>query len=464
MTTGTARLALATALTWAIASPHASAQNPGQPPSQPPLALAQPEPQNAPPPLITLKDALDRARELDAQYRSAETDAEIARQDRVQARNSLLPTFSNSTQYLGTQGDTPLATGRFVTSDGVNVWREWAIARGDITAATFLKTPIKRARAAEAAANARAEIARRGLTVTVTQRYYALVSAEHHYATAQQAVAQAQRFYDIAQRQQRLGQVAQADVIKAEISYRQQEQAFRDATLQIENARLALAVMLFPTFTENFSVVDDLSVAAPLPPFPDVREMAGRENPDVRAATESLRVAEQEVSTARQAFLPTFSYDTVYGIEANAFALRSVYVAQPELGPIPNPGYFVTLNLAVPIWDWGTTRSRLHQASARRTLAQVQLSQAQRQVIGNLYTFYNEALTARTNAESAQHVAELAAESLRLTNLRYDAGESSALEVVDAQNTLVQARDAYDAALTRYRVALAELQTVTGPF
>ncbi|HEX7797880.1 MAG TPA: TolC family protein [Vicinamibacterales bacterium] len=464
MTTVTARLVLAAGLAWAIASPHASAQTPGQPPSQPPLVLAQPEPQNAAPPLITLKDALDRARDLDAQYRSATTDAEIARQDRLQARNSLLPTFSNSTQYLGTQGDTPLATGRFVSNDGVNLWREWAIARGDITAGTFLRTPVKRAQAAEAAADARAEVARRGLAVTVTQRYYALVSAEHHYATSQQAVAQAQRFYDIAQRQQRLGQVAQADVIKAEISYRQQEQAFRDATLQIENARLALAVLLFPTFTQNFTVVDDLSVAALLPPFPDVRQMAGRENPDVRAATEALRVAEQEVSSARQAFLPTFIYDAIYGIEANEFALHSVDVAQPELGVLPNLGYFVTLNLAVPIWDWGTTRSKVRQASSRRTLAQVQLTQTQRQVISNLYTFYNEALTARTNAETAQRVAELAAESLRLTNLRYDAGESSALEVVDAQNTLVQARDAYDAALTRYRVALAELQTVTGPF
>lgn len=465
MTIGsTLRLAAAAGLAWAAMSPHASAQAPSQAPSQPPLALAQPEPQNAPPPLITLKDALERARELDAQYRSAETDAQIAKEDRLQARNSLLPVFSNSTQYLGTQGDTPLATGRFVTNDGVNVWREWAIARGDVTAATFLKTPVKRAQAAEAAASARAEVARRGLAVTVTQRYYALVSAEHHYATAQQAVAQAQRFYDIAQREQRLGQVAQADVIKAEISYRQQEQAFRDATLQIETARLALTVLLFPTFTENFTVVDDLSVTAPLPPFPDVREMAGSDNPDIRAANEALRVANQEVSSARQGFLPTFSYDVVYGIEANEFALRSVYVAQPELGLLPNPGYFVTLNLAVPIWDWGTTKSKLHQASARRTLAEVQLTQAQRQVMSNLYSFYNEALTARTNADTAQRVAELAAESLRLTNLRYDAGESTALEVVDAQNTLVQARDAYDAALTRYRVALAELQTVTGPF
>jgi outer membrane protein TolC len=48
--------------------------------------------------------------------------------------------------------------------------------------------------------------------------------------------------------------------------------------------------------------------------------------------------------------------------------------------------------------------------------------------------------------------------------LRYEAGESTALEVVDAQNTLVQARDGHDAALSRYRVALAQLQTVTGPF
>ena len=63
-----------------------------------------------------------------------------------------------------------------------------------------------------------------------------------------------------------------------------------------------------------------------------------------------------------------------------------------------------------------------------------------------------------------QSVAELAAESLRLTNLRYQAGESTALEVVDAQNTLVQARNAADDAEARYRLALAALQMLTGPF
>jgi len=60
--------------------------------------------------------------------------------------------------------------------------------------------------------------------------------------------------------------------------------------------------------------------------------------------------------------------------------------------------------------------------------------------------------------------ADLAAESLRLIGLRYQAGESTILEVVDAQNTLTQVRNAYDDAQNRYRVAVATLQTISGTF
>jgi outer membrane protein TolC len=53
---------------------------------------------------------------------------------------------------------------------------------------------------------------------------------------------------------------------------------------------------------------------------------------------------------------------------------------------------------------------------------------------------------------------------LRLINLRYQAGESTALEVVDALNTQLMARNASGDAGLRYRVALATLQTFTGSF
>ena len=57
---------------------------------------------------------------------------------------------------------------------------------------------------------------------------------------------------------------------------------------------------------------------------------------------------------------------------------------------------------------------------------------------------------------------DLSAVSLRLTLERYGAGESDILEVVDAQSTLAQARNAYDDGLSRYQVALANLQSLTG--
>jgi outer membrane protein TolC len=298
----------------------------------------------------------------------------------------------------------------------------------------------------------------------VTRSYYALVTAQRKYATAQQAAQQAQRFLTTTRQQQQLGQVARADTIKAELAFQQQQQAFRDALVAMDNARLALAVLVFPDLTESFSVVDDLATVPPLSTFNDVKAMAVRNNPDIAAADATLRAAGHDVDIARNAFYPTLSIEGVYGIEANEFALHSRIAAQPELGVLPNLGYFVTLNLQVPVWDWGATRSKVHQSEARARQAQVTLSQAQRQQMSSLYSKYNEALAARSAVENLRRVADLAAESLRLTILRYQAGESTALEVVDAQNTLVQARTAADEAEARQRVAIADLQTLTGPF
>ena len=432
-------------------------------PAAPP-SLAHPADAIGPPVTITLQDALQRATQNDALFQAAAADARSATEDRVQARAGLLPSFSLTTQYIGNQANGVNPNGRFVSMDGVHMYRAWGVVKQEISPSVLTGTPVERARAAEAEAAARLEIARRGLAVTVTRNYYALVVAGRKYATAQQSAGQAERFLEVAQRQQSLGQVAASDVIKARIQSQQQEQAFLEATLALDTARLNLSVLLFPDFSENFSVVDDLSASPALPAFPDVNAMAGRNNPDLLAAQAALSAANQDVRIARFAMLPSVAVEADYGIEANQFALHSPVAAQPELGVLPNLGYAVSVNLSVPVWDWGGQLSRVHQNEAKAQAARTSLSQAQRQLLASLYARYNESLVARTVLDKARDVADLAAESLRLTNLRYSAGESTALEVVDAQNTLVQARNAFDDAGVRYRVALADLQTLTGGF
>ena len=435
------------------------------------VQLLQPPTQGQPtPPItITLQDAIERARKNDAGYLSTISDAKSAREDRVQARAALLPNISATTQYLGTQGNGTTPNGRYVTNDGVHVYRAGGVLHEDLSPSNLMATGVQRAAAAEALANARTEIARRGLTVTVTRAFYGLVVAQRKYATAQQGLEQSKHFFDITQAAERQGQAPHSDSIKAEITYRLQEQAFNEARLTMENARLGLAVILFPTLNENFSVVDDLDSAQGLPLFPEVQAMAVKENPDLRVALETQREADLDVTAAKTAFLPKLTLDADYGIEANAFALHSVAAAfAGDAGnrgrPLPNLGYFVTAALTVPVWDWGTLRSKLHQAKYKQDQAKVQLSQTQRQLVSNLYAAYNEASIARFAVEASRHTAELAAESLRLVNLRYTSGASTAFEVVDALNTLVTARNSYDDAQARYRAALANLQTLTGNF
>jgi outer membrane protein len=432
--------------------------------AQPSNFSFQPKPAEQPPATITLKDALDLAAKNDPTLLAATTDAAVARQDYLQARTAVLPTFSGRSEYIGTQGNGEIPTSRYVTNDGVHVYTDWAVVHQDLSPGTLKRTGVERAAAAEAVARARVEIARRGLAPTVTKAYYGLIVAQRKYAIAQQALDEAQHALTISQDLERGGEVAHSDVVKSQLQQNTQQQALNDAQLGMESARLDLAVLLYRDFSENFSIVDDLDLAPALPPLPDVETMAGRENPVLAAAMQAVRAATLDISIARQAYLPTLGVDFNYGIQANAFALHSIDRAYPELGPVPTLCYMVDATMIIPVWDWGVRRSKVRQAELRQKQAQVDLSATQRILIRNLHGYYDEAQAARQQVDLLRRAVDLATESLRLNTLRYQAGEATILELVDAQTALIQARNAYDDGMVRYRLAIGNLETLTGNF
>src|SRR5438445_1800419 len=330
---------------------------------------------------LTLQDALARARKNNPEYRAALTEFGLAKEDRVQSRAALLPNVNYNTSFLYTQGNgTP--TGKFIGANGVHEY----ISQGNVHQEISLQNvaDYRRTSAAMAVAQARSEIAARGLVVTVVQAYYGFVVAQRKYATSQRAAAEAQNFFDISQKLERGGEVAHSDVIKAEIQYQQQQRDLQQAELEMNRTRLELAVLVFPDFNENFSVVDDLQLPEPLPPFPEVQAAAANKNPVLRAALAAVQEANQEVAAAWNGFLPALSLDYFYGIDANQFATRA-----PD--GTRNLGYAATATLQLTVWNWRANRSKLKQAGLRREQARVELNFAQRQLLGNLRTFYEEA-------------------------------------------------------------------------
>jgi outer membrane protein TolC len=431
------------------------------------LQVMEPESQgqSGPPMMITLQDALQRAQQNSPAFQTAVTNLRLARENRVQARAAMLPSIDESTQYLNNEGNGISPVGRFVTQDGVHVYREWGVLHEGMPGTFFIDAGPRSAAYQEALARADQEIARRGLAVTVTAAYYGLVVAQREFATAQIAAENAHHLLQISQALERGGEVAHTDVIRFQLQLNQQEQALQNARLAMSTARLNLAVLLFPRLNENFTVVDDLDMPPALPAFHDVEILARTNNPQIRAAMEAYRQAALNVSVARAAFYPSFSIDLDYGIEANAFALNSINT-DTALQRIrqPNLGYFVTYSANLPVFDWGARLSRLRQAHDQRNLARLNLTFAQRQLLSQLYSFYNQARVAQDQLDTLHNSVTLATRNLQLVTMSYKAGESTELQVLDAETSLTAARDAYTLGEANYRNALATLQTLTGSF
>jgi outer membrane protein TolC len=186
---------------------------------------------------------------------------------------------------------------------------------------------------------------------------------------------------------------------------------------------------------------------------------AAQQNPDIRAALSATQAAGHDVAVARAGYFPTVGLDYFYGIDATRYAVNG---SNPDGSKFSNLGYSALASLNLPLWNWGSTQSQVRQAELRRDQAKRELSFAQRKLLSEMRSLYSEAETALDELAGLQRSAELSSESLRLTTMRYQGGEATVLEVVDAQTTFAQASSAYQDGAVRYRVALANLQTLTG--
>ena len=410
---------------------------------------------------VTLPDALTRARQFAGQAQSATLAIAQAAEDRVQARAARLPSVNGLSEFLYTQGN-GTSSGVFVANNGVHIYNEQAVIHQEVLAIAR-SGEVRRAMAAEAVARARGDIAARGLNATVIQNYFAIPAAQRKSIYVQASLREARTFLEITQKQEKGGEVAHADVVKAQVLTQQRERDVAEAELAIDKAKIALGVLIFSELNTDYSVTDDLDTAVLLPPVDEARARAASTSPELKAAKYSIEASGYNVNVAHYGYVPSLGVDIFYGINANTFSLHT-QIPQPGEPPFSrsNLGYVAQATLNIPIWNWGATRSKIKQAELRREQSQLDLTLAQRVLNGNVAAQYREAQTAQSQIASLRNSETLSVENLRLTLLRYQAGEATAFEVVDAQSTLNSSRNAYADGLARFRVAFSGLQNLTG--
>jgi outer membrane protein TolC len=405
-----------------------------------------------------LQDALALARKNEPSYNSALTAAGVAGETRAQSRDALLPSANFNTSAIYTQSNNGAV--KFIANNAPHEY----ISQGNVHQILDLAAweNYRSAAAQAAVAKAKAEVAARGLVVTVVQNYFAAAAAEKKLESASRTADAGEKFLQLTQALEKGGEVAHSDVIKADLQAQERHRQLQEAKLELLNTRLDLAVLLFPDFNDRFEIGDELHGNVALPPQPEFEAQAAQSNPEIRAALATVQAASHDVNAARAGYLPSITLDYFYGIDAPRYAVNDGFTPPPNSTKISNLGSSYIASLSLPVWNWGATQSRVRSAELQRAQAKRELSFAQRKLLAEMRSLYSEAETALNELAGLQRSAELSEESLRLTTMRYQGGEATVLEVVDAQTTFAQASAGYQDGAVRYRVALANLQTLTG--
>jgi len=268
------------------------------------------------------------------------------------------------------------------------------------------------------------------LAAGIAQTYFAVRSLDAQIVVAGETLKAAEESFDLAGKRAQAGIVSDLDVNQADANRAQ-------AAAQSKDLRRQRAVVVHQLGV--LSGVLDLDVppgdlrqlpAPPLPPAGLPSTLLER-RPDVREAEAQLESANALIGVARAAQFPTFSLTGALGVQSQ------------ELSTLFSTGagiWSIGLGMVAPVIDGGRYAARTQQAEARAR----QAAAAYEKTAQTAFREVSDALSNVSLASEAEQDlrvrVERAQNTLRLATLRYEAGYSAYLEVLDAQRTLNDAQ------------------------
>lgn len=426
------------------------------------------------PPVLTLEEALERAAEHSPTYRQARNEMGLSGPARRAAWGAFLPSLNlsagtglnfnrrlRSTDNFGNPIENPETEWRTSSRSSQGLSGELTLFEGG--------SRFHELSAAGAVADSRAAAARATLLEVeagVARAYWEAARSRALLAVEEELLAGRERDLDVARRRFELAGVTRVDVLAAEQSLRQQEQALRQARSGYEKARLAVKRTIGNPEMGPFRIeapdagrfVGEGEALAHLPSEDSLVARAMARNPRVVRDRAQVQAAEASASAVGGSRWPNLSLS--YGFNQNTFADEetALFDAYPDDSRFVSTG----LSLSIPVFSRFQTRSQVAEArvvadNARETLRQTRL-QVEEEVRSRLI----DVRTSREGLRIAREARALAEERLELAREQYRLGTRSFSELQRDIDDVVNARRSATNALYDYLVARADLAEVVG--
>lgn len=303
-------------------------------------------------------------------------------------------------------------------------------AEWEIDAFGSLRNAKKGSHAAWEASRAYEQAVQTQLVATIAETYYSLLALDRKLAITRETVRQWGENVRVMKALKRAGEKNDAAVAQAEASRLDAESAVLSLENQIHELENSFSTLIgiIPTAIERgnlleLSFKEELSVGVPV-------QLLGR-RPDVRQAEWQLAQAFYATNEARSAFYPKITLSGSAGWTNNSGA------------DIANPGDWLLSavgSLVQPLFNKGRNIANLKIAKAQQQQAQITFAQKLLDAGAEVNNALTGWQTARKDAELNRRKVETLESAVRSTKLLMEHGNTNYLEVLTAQQTLLQAQ------------------------
>lgn len=406
----------------------------------------------APADTLTIDQAILIAAQNSFAIKNADATVRSNEQKVREAKGALGPRIATNYNYLrfgqpqrGNIGGQEIT---FVPID-TNTWTTQLTMPLDIIG--FYKKNEKGALAGVEASRNTRTAAENDLRQSVRKAYLQALRAKNLVRVAEQGQLNIQTQVDVATKKLRDGAIARIDLERLKAQKASADSDLLNAQNNYQVAKQVLNLQLARPIETEFDVAD---VKAPTKPEMQLEKLVNlgqQTRPEIYSFSNTVKALDAAKTIAGQGLLPTLN-----------LSIQNQQALDPE-GLNPQREVNTTsLALAIPIYDSGIARAKKAQTEEQiyqtiQQLAQIRLGISQ-EVRTALTTIENA--SARRTAANEQ--LRLATEVARIARVRRDAGEGTVLEIIDAETTLVNARNAVINAEFDFYAAHADLQHAIG--
>lgn len=311
---------------------------------------------------------------------------------------------------------------------------------------------IRAARATDVASASDLARAKQTAVFTVASNYVALANAQEQLRVQQENLKALQSEQDQIQKFVDAGVRPIADLYQAEASVASARAAVVQANRTVEMAKVDLVQTLQLDPTGDYDFVTPTVNAATAMRSVDLDSLIARayaQRPDLQAESKRVEAAGQDVNAARAGRLPSLSlignYNTAYNSATN-LGLRDQLDQQR--------GGVVAIGVSIPIFDRGAVSLVEQKAQIERDNARLSLQAQRQQVAVDVRRAYLDAQSAEQQLAAASAQLSAAQKAVDATQVRYEVGAATLVELTAARAQAVQAASAV--ATAKYNLVLQQ--------